>query len=184
MTSRTYACAAACATTRCTVGESMADQTVIPFDGAQAMRELLELAADQLELAAQWAPSKATGAVIRLQVADMRRVLAMHPMTARPEQESETPITDGAWDIAQALTLRQRSEHMRDCARQLERELSALTARERDALDAKRYRWLKEHKLGYNGVAWHWKPGEPLWDDNIDAAIDRALTPSTGGSSD
>lgn len=40
------------------------------------------------------------------------------------------------------------------------------------ARDGERYRWLRDNKLKHNGDAWHWVPGEPLWDTNLDAAID------------
>lgn len=51
---------------------------------------------------------------------------------------------------------------------ELERENNELRA------DAERYRWLRANKLRYNGTAWHWHPSEPLFEPNLDAAIDAA----------
>ena len=52
--------------------------------------------------------------------------------------------------------------------------------------DAERYRWLCANKLRYNGVAWHWHPSEPLFDPDLNAAIDAAIAAEsdTGGDSE
>lgn len=54
------------------------------------------------------------------------------------------------------------------------REQAAALLRSLAAND-RRYRWLVANKLRHNGSAWHWQPGEPLWDESLDAAIDTAM---------
>ena len=46
---------------------------------------------------------------------------------------------------------------------------------EEAARNSARYRWLKANKLGHNDQAWHWVPGEPLWNRDLDAAIDERI---------
>lgn len=120
---------------------------------------------------------------------DFQRIATQHGLLT-PETRTE-PCGEvchcaeycGTEEMAEGVTCYRKAAWLLDAPAA---ELSALTARERDALDAKRYRWLRNQHEDRTHAVFAWQRGGELeWcrhGEQLDELIDRALTSSTGGS--